>query len=266
MIEHKLITHYPKGLICHVCGAQLDRMSKYDEHYQTYHATLDEKITFSREIESNYLYKLYFISFGSTTFKIGITRRPLYMRLCKYKEYRVIKVVQLPLIINSHRCFAHQLENKIHLHISKKFKLVENKLEYFTFNDSETSESQLISELIDRTIVQSDLTEPLRIGSCTSSNKLYLIYNERSEIAKIGYTTQPINSRLRVINEHSSDGNFDLVDLIHVDPAATIHELKAWENDLLLRIYYQFDLMKFEHFKCSKEMLDVAKAIFRKIV
>jgi hypothetical protein len=51
--------------------------------------------------------------------------------------------------------------------------------------------------------------------------------------------------------------------MIYVDPAATVHELKAWENDILLRFYKIFGLVSHEYFNCTKNQLKEAKNVFQ---
>jgi aspartate carbamoyltransferase regulatory subunit len=271
MYEHKLQTHYPSGLICPKCEQKFDFCIDFDNHYQNNHATIDEKIAFSTEESNRWLYKLYFLkSIMDSTFKIGVTRRPLHKRMYDYKHknyaHAIVHCWQLPLSVNTHRCYAHQIENKIHLEIVRMgFETVGDTHEFFKFKSSPEEETLLVTNLIDEQLSLSDFNEPLRLAvDNLFVKKLYFAYSESLQLGKIGFTTQSVKKRLHGINRETPGGNFINIDVIFVDPAATLYELKAWENDVLVRLHQCFPVMiKHEYFSCPPEDVDAAVGLFQ---
>jgi hypothetical protein len=263
LYKHKLEKHYPPNLICSYCGLRFDTISSYDEHYQPNHATLAEKMTFSRDPSKRWGYKLYFIrSINGESFKVGITSCPLRNRLSQYVTYQHVIVDWWPL--PDQHCYAHQIENKIHLTIARAgFQLIEPKREYFKLHEHVDDEVQHVWNLI---MSQSIFTEPLRLAPNSSSNKLYFFYNKNFELGKVGYTTMTIYERLHSINKGQftliSGCSFHCVHVIHVDQIATIHELKAWENDIIVRLHEHFEFITDEHFYCPNNSVELATKVF----
>jgi transcription elongation factor Elf1 len=272
MAAHK-ISHYPADFSCPVCKKTFECASAYDAHYQPNHADINEKIAFSRNPANRWLYKLYFIySLRENNFKVGITSRPLQHRLNRYVTddgyvHELVEMWELPHDVNLHWCYAHQIENCIHLSISKNgFILEEGKREFFQFRNPSV-DIQTVTNIITEQLFRTTFTEPLRVDFLQkSSNKLYLFYCKKYNIGKVGYTTMTINERLHSMNtgKHTtaSGGNFETISVIFVDHNATIHELKAWENDIIIRFDRKFGLVKDEYFNCTLEDLETAKIIF----
>jgi hypothetical protein len=267
MYTHKLDSHYPCNLLCSSpgCGLRFDCVAHYDRHYQKTHASLREKIAFSNDSAERWMYKCYFIrSLLNNSFKIGMTRTPISARLNRYiredhYEHELVDWWPMPDFVNNHRCYAHQIENMMHLLVFRAgFELVEGKLEFFKFRSSPLEETIQVWNILMSASIFSD---PLRLAT-NSSNKLYLVYNETLQLSKVGYTTEVMSKRLSQINEKHEVGKFIIIDIIYVDPFATVHELKAWENDILVRIHQQYGLVKNEYFNCAKADLDLAKQIF----
>ena len=270
MHEHKLAAHYPLNLICE-CGIKFRYCSSFDDHYQSTHANIYQKIAFSKNPANRWLSKLYFIrSLSKCNFKIGITCCPLDRRLAVYRAekyaHELIDCWQLPLYVNNHSCYTYQIENKIHLEIARRgFQNIGESPEFFNFLGSPDDETEVIRDVIIEFIKPYVFTEPLRLASKSSPNKLYLVHSESFRLGKIGYTTMPMKRRLGGINQETPGGNFVGVDVIYVDPNAIDHELKAWENDIIARIHERFGLVKDEYFNCSTSELDLAKQVFRQL-
>jgi hypothetical protein len=112
--------------------------------------------------------------------------------------------------------------------------------------------------------MQGDVTYPIRIVE-ESKSKLYLLYNEDDDIGKIGFTRLPMYKRLSHYNtgkHKNGKGLMRLIDLIFVDSLASVYELRAWENDILIRVSSSFSMVKREYFNCRKDELETARNLF----
>jgi hypothetical protein len=264
--KHRLKVHYPPDLICIVCQKQSKKMKHYDAHYQPLHASIEEKLAYSRLPEERWLCKLYiFKTEDNTAFKVGITSQPLNYRLSKLKaEGHTLQLVhfwELPLLFNNRLNLVFQTENKIHLELSKRFEVVHKKYEYFKLSNSTLHE---VTDLVASFLMQGDVTYPIRIVE-ESKSKLYLLYNEDDDIGKIGFTRLPMYKRLSHYNtgkHKNGKGLMRLIDLIFVDSLASVYELRAWENDILIRVSSSFSMVKREYFNCRKDELETARNLF----
>jgi hypothetical protein len=256
------------------CEENFYTSTECNRHYQHFHADLYQKLSFSDILTETWIYKLYFIrNLQRNNFKVGMTCWPLQHRLSGYASsawnypHELVNCWALPLHCNNHWSFAHQIENKVHLELARAgFELIGGrKREFFKFKGSPDNDTITICNII--TSLNPDLSEPLKLGSVSSPNKLYLVYSKKYELGKIGYTTMPMWKRLNSMNRGnhsvSSGGNYELIDLIHVDSTATVHLIKAWECDIMVRYHNVFGLTKGEHFECPPSDLELAKQVFR---
>ena len=261
--EHQHAVHYPKDLVCPVCGLTCDYISKYNDHYQRKHATYAERLQFSLFREETYIRKMY-LAIDQTTreFQIGLSKSPISRIIQPHTNLTLVNHWLLPQNCDEHRIYAHQMYVKLLVDFIDTFgyDLVGNQL--YTFVSHNTSEEfSTISNWIATRLSLLSWSTSFKYSASVSTTYVYLMYSEDDKMGKIGYTTMALKDRVYQVRS-KNESDYQIISFISLDSALSVLQCMAHENDVLVAFHEQFGLVRHEYFKCAD--IDVAIELFNK--